>query len=603
MTVLGFLVNHIGRLVHPDARGIPLVRARHGVFIAARLGLFAAALASLPVVLALGRPPAPGNAAALAWLAVPVAAAAFLSRTGRLGRAEAASMLGWTGFAATALLGGGLGASGALAILFVVALEAGQASSRRAVLLAAMPAAGLAALLAAGFAPPGPGAHDGAILAAAFIYAGVIAAGQMRVQALQRRSIDFGTQNVRALSEVIDGQVVRCDRSGTVTAASPDDVRTFGLRARDLVGRGLFDRVHVVDRPAFLQLLSEASLRPAPVVGTIRLRVSGAGGPDGALAQPSFAHVELRARRLAAASREAGTPLLAVLRDMTAQKQHEQQTQEARDRAERAHAWKDAFLANISHELRTPLNAIIGFSEILADPALIPADPAKQHEYAGIIATSGQHLLSVVNSLLDISKIEAGRFELAPEAFDVAATIQSCCDMIGLKAEQAGIAVQQERSAALGEIVADRRACKQIVINLLSNALKFTPRGGRITVGSRRDGSSVVISVADTGIGIEAADLARLGDAFFQARSGYDRPYEGTGLGLSVVRGLVGLHGGSMAVDSLPGDGTRVLVRLPLDCRGPAHAGGAVKIDVIGRASRRPARTPVPEPTKVQKIA
>jgi cell cycle sensor histidine kinase DivJ len=185
----------------------------------------------------------------------------------------------------------------------------------------------------------------------------------------------------------------------------------------------------------------------------------------------------------------------------------------------------------------------------------------------------------VVNSILDMSKIEAGRFDILAEPFDVGPLIDACCDILSLKAEQAGVALVRDYPDRLEELVADKRACKQILINLLSNALKFTPRNGRITVGVRPEGNMLAFFVSDTGIGIKAADLPHLGDAFFQASSAYDRTHEGTGLGLSVVRGLVGLHGGTISVESTEGEGTCVTIRLPLDCRSNGSIRAAVAIE------------------------
>ena len=296
------------------------------------------------------------------------------------------------------------------------------------------------------------------------------------------------------------------------------------------------------------------------------------------------------------------TALVAVLRDASVQVRQQTSAEDARREAQRAAPSKDAFIANLSHELRTPLNAIIGFSEILASADLVPVDPAKRQDYAGIITASGQHLLSVVNSLLDMSKLEAGRFELLPDAFDAPTLIQACCDMIGLQAERAGVALHHERSGGPVEVVGDTRACRQIVINLLSNALKFTGPGGRVAVGARVLGRSVVISVADTGVGIAAADLRHVGDAFFQGTSGYDRAFEGTGLGLSVVRGLVGVHGGRITIESAVGEGTRVQVHLPLDCRSVTTGGAAAVIDVVPR-SARDSFVPAAVPGRMQKRA
>ena len=220
--------------------------------------------------------------------------------------------------------------------------------------------------------------------------------------------------------------------------------------------------------------------------------------------------------------------------------------------------------------MRTPLNAIIGFSEILGSPELAPRDGAKQLEYAGIIHASAEHLLSVVNLILDMSKIEARRFAIMPEPFDVAPLIASCCDMLRLKAEEGGVALVQAPLDIPKELIADKRACRQIVINLLSNAVKFTKPNGRVTIGACVEGDSLVIYIDDTGIGIAPGHFSKLGDPFFQVRSSYDRMFEGTGLGLSLVRGLVGLHGGSLVLESVVEEGTRVAVRLPLDCRGKA---------------------------------
>ena len=235
--------------------------------------------------------------------------------------------------------------------------------------------------------------------------------------------------------------------------------------------------------------------------------------------------------------------------------------------ADQANVWKDRFLANVSHELRTPLNAIIGFSEILSTESIAPSEPEKCREYALIIKESGEHLLSVVNSILDISKIEAGSFDIVPEEFEVAALIDTCVGMLHLRAAKSEINLACEIDPKVHGVVADKRAFKQIVINLLSNAIKFTPARGDVEVGLKPEGNSLVLWVRDTGIGIAESELDKIGDPFFQAIASYDRPYEGTGLGLSVVRGLVGLHGGSIQIESGLGAGTCITVKLPLDCR------------------------------------
>jgi cell cycle sensor histidine kinase DivJ len=225
--------------------------------------------------------------------------------------------------------------------------------------------------------------------------------------------------------------------------------------------------------------------------------------------------------------------------------------------------------------LRTPLNAILGFSEMLGDPELAPRDGAKRQEYAKIIHASADHLLSMVNLILDTSKIAAGTFRILPEPFDIAPLISDCVDMIRLRAEAGKVELVKAPIAGAGELVADKRACRQIVLNLLSNAVKFTDPGGRVTVGAEVVGEAMHIHVADTGIGIPAESLPRLGDPFFQVRADYDRGFEGAGLGLSLVRGLIGLHGGTLRLESVAGVGTRVTARLPLVCRPEQKPGRA----------------------------
>ena len=271
--------------------------------------------------------------------------------------------------------------------------------------------------------------------------------------------------------------------------------------------------------------------------------------------------------------------MVAVLRDVSERKAQEDAVELARIESERANAAKSRFLATMSHELRTPLNAIIGFSEMLTNEQLT-FDEARKLEYARLINESGRHLLSVVNGILDMSKMETGNFEIAPEPFEPAPSILNCCDILALKAREAGVEIRTRAAADLPEIVADRRALNQILINLISNAVKFTPRGGNVTVAAVREGARLAVSVEDTGVGIGEDDLQHVGEAFFQARASYDRRHDGSGLGLSIVKGLVRLHGGDMEIRSRLGVGTQVTVRLPLDGTGARPAGDLVKLVV-----------------------
>jgi cell cycle sensor histidine kinase DivJ len=229
---------------------------------------------------------------------------------------------------------------------------------------------------------------------------------------------------------------------------------------------------------------------------------------------------------------------------------------------------------------------------MLANEDMMQLDKSRRHEYALLIGESGHHLLSVVNGILDMSKIESGNFEITPEPFAPAPVIGTCCDLMALRAREAGIDLVCRVPADLPDIVADKRAVKQILINLLSNAIKFTQRGGKVSVTAEVGGADVTLTVEDTGVGIGEDDLRHVGDPFFQVRTAYDRPHDGTGLGLSIVKGLVELHGGELGIRSRVGSGTSVSVRLPVDCE---------KARVV-EAAPNVQRLPAPEPVALTDI-
>ena len=377
------------------------------------------------------------------------------------------------------------------------------------------------------------------------------------------------TEHYRAVYDTLGDLMIHQDRNGAAEFVSANCYELFGLPSVELMGRGLLDHIHVADRPTFLKAISDAAASSRTIVASLRLAAAREHLWKNSGYEPSFRWIEMRARRFAFETdgKAEAERVISIFRDVSQAKQREMDFDAARTATEEANLWKDQFLANVSHELRTPLNAIIGFSEMLANAQLVPQDAEKRREYASIIQQSGLHLLSVVNSILDMSKIQSGTFDIRPECFAVAPLIDLCCDMVKLKAQTSGVELIRAFPKTLDEVVGDKRACKQILINLLSNAVKFTPRDGHVTVKARTEGNALILSVHDTGIGMTARDLEHLGDPFFQAGASYDRAYEGTGLGLSVVRGLVGLHGGSICVESEPDKGTCVSVRLPLDCR------------------------------------
>jgi PAS domain S-box-containing protein len=234
------------------------------------------------------------------------------------------------------------------------------------------------------------------------------------------------------------------------------------------------------------------------------------------------------------------------------------------DQEETAHSSKSRFLATMSHELRTPLNAILGFSEIIAEERLGPVGNPRYKDYAGDILASGKHLLSLINDLLDVAKIEANRMAIDPRILETERPLQSALQIAAPNAEERHQTITATIADDAKSLYADERALKQIFINLLSNAVKFTQDGGSIEVSVRRNASGEVeISVSDNGPGIPKDKLGEIFKPFSRLDDRYDSQGKGTGLGLALVRGLTELHGGRVGIDSAPGKGTRVTVTLP----------------------------------------
>ena len=573
--------NYVDALVHVSAQQDALMAARHRAFIAPRLLGGFAALASLPVYIAFRGVPGALELGVFGWLVAPILIAFFLSRTGRYEDAHVLSSLSFAGLAAgLAWCTGGIESFTAI-WLVVVPLEASLSASRRVVVLAAifaLAAAGiLFALNALGLQPPATVNVHGTLAALAVVSAVLYAAGlALGAEQLTRTSaglLNAEGERYRLLARNMTDVITRHGKNGAVLFVSPAAEPLFGVRVGELAGHGLFDRVHVADRPAFLTALADAAALSESRSVEFRIRRNTDAEPHGG----HFAWIEMRCRPLDPAANPGEREVVAVLRDVTERKVQERALEIARNESERINNAKSRFLATMSHELRTPLNAIIGFSDMLSNDQ-IELDPAREAEYAKLINDSGRHLLSVVNGILDMSKMESGNFEITPEPFAPALAIRSCCDLLALKAQEAGVTLKTRIAADLPEIVADRRAVNQILINLISNAIKFTPRGGRVSVSALCDGRKLVVAVEDTGVGIGEADLPHLGEAFFQARASYDRGHDGTGLGLSIVKGLVRLHNGDMDISSRLGDGTRVTVRLPIDCEGVRPAVEPIKL-------------------------
>jgi cell cycle sensor histidine kinase DivJ len=572
----------VEEVVHRGA-GVSGVEPTHcELFIFARLATLVFVAVFVPRYLALAGASPGWRVGAIAWLVLPAAAIVHLARTGDLIEAQLISLFGLAVLAFIVTVGAGLSPQLSLGWLMLLPLEAAISGSPSMLRFASLLA--IALLLVAACAQSsgmfGDASAIGTTGAAALAaptaaYAALHLLGERKIRQARRRTEAANAQRYQVLSNAIGDLVLRHDAGGGVISTSGDAQALFGLTADSLLGRGLFNRIHVADRPAFLHTIDAAARSEVTMAVTVRLR-TGEARAESSGVDPNFAWAEMRFHRFHAdRPDEDAAAVLSVVRNVTDAKTVEQRLEAARLEAEFANSWKDRLLANVSHELRTPLNAILGFSEMLGDADLAPRDAAKQREYAKIIHGSAEHLLSMVNLILDTSKIAAGKFRILPEPFDIAPLIADCCAMLRLKAEVGSVELVAAPTSGSVELVADKRACRQILLNLLSNAVKFTEAGGRVTVGADIAGDAMEIDVTDTGIGIPADCLAQLGDPFFQVRGSYDRGFEGAGLGLSLVRGLVGLHGGALRLESVAGVGTRVIVRLPLVCRAeerPARA-------------------------------
>jgi cell cycle sensor histidine kinase DivJ len=570
-------------LVHPSVRYDPAAAERHVAFMAPRLCGSLMALGAFPAVLAWHGVPSAIEFLVLAWMIVPIAIVCFLSRTGRYEAAHVLSAFALTCFVTVVAVASGGVTSSAAIWLMLIPFEAALSGSRRAVAVAAVLAAGGAGLLAVAGAWFGlrPGVEHAWLLTLGTLSALIYGTGiALAAGGLMRPAPRAGEEEQRRLSAFGPSDVVTWHGpGGRILYASANARDVLGAPPADLAGHGLFERIHVADRPAWLRALSEAS---AGETGEIEFRLRRAG-------EAEFMWMEMRCRPFdgepdscaprpdtSAFTRVFDASVVAVMREITARKNRHEALIAARTEAERANAAKSRFLASMSHELRTPLNAIIGFSDLLQADAGHPIDGARRREYARIISQSGHHLLAVADGILDLSRLETGHFELFPEPFRPAAVIAGSVELLALRAGEAGVVLAVDAPDDLPDIIADRRAVTQILINLIANAVRFSTSGGTVTVRARAERDHVVFEVADAGIGMAPDELARIGTPYFRGAGPEEGPRAngtiggaaGAGLGLSIVKGLVDLHGGALEASSQPGRGTRMLVRLPADGHG-----------------------------------
>jgi cell cycle sensor histidine kinase DivJ len=561
------------RLVHPAVTGGERKRQRR--LLAALLsGPFVAAAAIVQTVM-----PHYGAATGLAVLCAVFSAswlvAYLVGTSGRRDRAEPVAL------AAGALLAGALvalagGLAGPLAILLVaLPMETYWISRSRK---AALQAGGLALAAAVGGGFLLDGAPSGApdwLWLTPTLYAATL--GLRWLQQTEAVS-DARERNAEGLPEAcFDALVVRIARNGEVESASAQATAIMGLEPELLLATGLFDRVHVADRVAFMCAVAQARDEGKAARCTVRLRMPRIPGAEGG----GYRAFDIEVVRPATDG-----SVVALIRDGQEAATLRDELARALEQANATEIAKGRFLAAVSHELRTPLNAIIGFSDMLLHREISGEMTGKQKEHVTLIGEAGNHLLSVVNAILDVSKIEAGSYQINVEPFDLGPALEMCRAMLEPQATAKGVNLSARLPLGLGEVAGDQRAVQQILLNLLSNAIKFTPEGGNVTVNAVRSDDTIRIFVNDTGIGISAEDLATLGRPFMQVQNDYTRQFQGTGLGLSLVKGLVELHHGSMSIESAPGLGTTVTIGLPAASSG--ETGGRVaKLETRGEKGER----------------
>lgn len=555
---------------HPSAHANALSLHRHRSFIQSHLMGGLLALCMYPLYLYRTGSPGFLDVLVLLWFLSPFATVYLLCRTGNLALTHMISALNLAVFVTVgAALTGGIH-SFLLAWMVIVPLEAALSGHRKVIFIASAFAVlalfGLficssygVFVLERNFLISGEALLLFGVFSAA-TYGSAIAMTVQKAHEESEASVRQSENQYRLMADNATDMISVHDEQGMVTFVSPAAATLFNTDDHQLLQGGLLQRIHISDRPIYMTALSNCKNSNQAVSVEFRVKRE----TDEADVPVDYIWLEMRCKKISA-SKEHVSHIIAVTRDISSSKNQEITLLKARDEAESANVAKTRFLANMSHELRTPLNAIIGFSDVLNMELFGKLGNDKYTDYSRLINDAGEHLLSIVNNILDMSKIEVGKFSITPEPFELSNLLHTSCDMMEPEANDADVLIIKEFDVEGEDIIADSRAVKQMLINLLSNAIKFSSPATKIIVRASIINQTAIIEVIDQGIGISQQDLPKLCNPFVQADNSYKRQHEGVGLGLSVVKGLAQLHGGNLVIDSTLSVGTTARIELPME--------------------------------------
>ena len=521
------------------------------------LPIVALTLSGIPLAAALG-----GTIVAIALLSC-----LWVSKTGKLSTAKAA-----VGLLICALLAIFVAATGglrspyivlfaALPFLSIVGLKGSQ------LLYTAIAATGIAIALAfswelqtlaQSFGALSPFDMNHVLIATLLLFGVAVFAVRNLNHAMktERANTTKAQRHLNLLSQNGSGLIAEHDATGKTLFVGANCRAITGTSAAALHNSGYLEKVHLQDRVIFLKALSDAAHTGHDQMCEIRMRYKGAE-------QQIWKTLEVVLRpQKSKTNRFLG--IVSTANDVSERNALRANLAAAEEKIEKSAIAQRKFLATIGHELRSPLSAIIGFSEIMNKDMFDGLENKTHREYVGLIQNSGQHLLHVVNDMLDMTRIESGKYELNLSTFDLVSVSDATLNMLRPLAVKNATRIACDVSANLPKMKADKNACQQILINLVSNAIKFSPDDGIVSISARQHGRSIRIQVKDNGIGIAPSFMPLLGQPFEQADKKLSRKFEGSGLGVSVVKGLVDLHGGKIDFDSKEGKGTTVTLTLPI---------------------------------------